>query len=123
MGTLVMAWLRANWFAAGVALVRGVDWAGVVARVFSYLLKRASQQGSYKQVRLVASRVVEQASYVLAVTEDGEISPEESEKLVAAARRLLDAWGNGAGKGVTRAIEAEIKQVVEVQNGQAGQAG
>lgn len=115
MGTLVMAWLRANWLAAGIALVKGADWAGMVARVFSYLLKRASQQGSYKQVRLVASRVVEQASYVLAVTEDGEISPEESEKVVAAARRLLDAWGNGAGKGVTRAIEAQIKDAVLVK--------
>lgn len=114
MGALMMAWLKANWFAAGVALVRGVDWAGVVARVFSYLLKRAAKQGSYAQVRLVASRVVEQASYVLAVTEDGEITPEESAKVVAAARRLLDAWANGEGKGVTRAIEIEIKDAVEV---------
>jgi len=58
MGTMMMAWLKANWFAAGVALIKGVDWAGVVARVFSYLLRNALRSGRYEAVRLLASRVI-----------------------------------------------------------------
>lgn len=123
MGSLMMTWLKANWFAAGVALFKGVDWAGFVARVFSYLLRRAVAWGSYAQVRLVAARVIEQAQYILAVTEDGQITAEEAAAGVASVRKLLDAWAEGAGKSVTRPIEAEIKQAVEVSGGKTGQVG
>lgn len=121
MAKLVIAWIKANWFMVGAWLFRGVDWAGVVARVFSYLLRRAVNSGSYAQVRLVAVRIVEQAQHVLAITEDGEITAAEAAAGVDAVRRLLDAWADGKGKHVTRAIEAEIQKAVEVSHGQTGQ--
>lgn len=123
MVAIVIAWLKANWFRAGAVLFKGVDWAGFVARVFSYLLRRAVAWGSYAQVRLVAARVLEQARYVLAVTEDGQITAEEAAAGVASVRKLLDAWAEGAGKSVTRPIEAKIKQAVEVSGGKTGQVG
>lgn len=121
MARLFFAWLGANWFKVTKFLFRGVDWAGLTARAFSYLLQRAVKSGSYAQVRLVAVRVVEQAQYVLTITEDGEITPDEASAGVDAVRRLLDAWSEGKGKHVTRAIEAEIQKAVEVSHGQTGQ--
>lgn len=123
MAKLVIAWIKANWFMVGAWLFRGVDWAGVVARVFSYLLRRAVNSGSYAQVRLVAVRVVEQAQYVLAITEDGEITAAEAAAGVDAVRRLLDAWADGKCWNETRPIEAEIQKAVEVLRGQAGKTG
>jgi hypothetical protein len=112
MKTLLLAWLKANWLTVGNWLLAGADWAGVLARVFSYLLKLALQSGRYEAVRLLASRVIEQARFVLAVTDDGVVSKEEAEKAVATARRLFDAWAEGQGKGVTRPIVNELRDVV-----------
>lgn len=123
MAKLVIAWIKANWFMVGAWLFRGVDWAGVVARVFSYLLRRAVNSGSYAQVRLVAVRIVEQARHVLAITEDGEITAAEAAAGVDAVRRLLDAWADGKCWNETRPIEAEIQKAVEVLHGQAGKTG
>ena len=112
MKTLIIAWRKANWLTVGKFLLAGADWAGILARVFSYLLKLALQSGRYAAVRLLASRVIEQARFVLAVTDDGVVSKEEAEKAVAAARRLFDAWAEGKGKGVTRPIVAELQDAV-----------
>ena len=112
MKTLIIAWRKANWLTVGKFLLAGADWAGILARVFSYLLKLALQSGRYAAVRLLASRVIEQARFVLAVTDDGVVSKEEAEKAVAAARRLFDAWADGKGKGVTRPIVAELQDAV-----------
>lgn len=123
MAKLVIAWIKANWFMVGAWLFRGVDWAGVVARVFSYLLRRAVNSGSYAQVRLVAVRIVEQAQHVLAITEDGEITAAEAAAGVDAVRRLLDAWADGKCWNETRPIEAEIQKAVEVLHGRLGKLG
>ena len=123
MAKIVFAWLKANWFRIGAWLFRGVDWAGLMARAFSYLLRLAVNHGSYAQVRLVAERVVEQAQHVLSVTDDGVIDADEAASGIAAVRRLLDAWAEGRGKSITRPIEAQIKQAVEVSHGQVGQVG
>jgi len=112
MKTLIIAWLKTNWLTVGKWLLAGADWAGILARVFSYLLKLALQSGQYQAVRLLASRVIEQARFVLAVTDDGVVSKEEAEKAVAAAQRLFDAWAEGEGKGVTRPIVAELNDAV-----------
>ena len=112
MKTLIIAWLKTNWLAIGKWLLAGADWAGIIARVFSYLLKLALQSGRYDAVRLLASRVIEQARFVLAVTNDGVVSKEEAEKAVATARRLFDAWADGKGKGVTRPIVDELRDAV-----------
>ncbi len=112
MKTLIIAWLRTNWLAVGKWLLASADWAGIIARVFSYLLKLALQSGRYDAVRLLASRVIEQARFVLAVTDDGVVSKEEAEKAVATARRLFDAWAAGEGKGVTRPIVNELRDAV-----------
>ena len=112
MKTLIIAWLKANWLTVGKWLLAGADWAGILARVFSYLLRLALQSGRYAAVRLLASRVIEQARFVLAVTDDGVVSKEEAEKAVAAARRLFDAWAEGKGKGVTQPIVAELQDAV-----------
>ena len=73
MKTLIIAWLKANWLAVGKRLLAAADWAGILARVFSYLLRLALQSGRYAAVRLLASRVIEQARIVLAVTDDGVV--------------------------------------------------
>ncbi len=112
MKTLIIAWLKANWLAVGKWLLAATDWAGILARVFSYLLKLALQSGQYQAVRLLASRAIEQAQFVLAVTDDGVVSKEEAEKAVATARRLFDAWAEGKGKGVTHPIVAELNDAV-----------
>ena len=112
MKTLLLSWLKANWLAVGKRLLAAADWAGILARVFSYLLRLALQSGRYAAVRLLASRVIEQARFVLAVTDDGVVSKEEAEKAVAAARRLFDAWADGKGKGVTQPIVAELHDAV-----------
>ena len=112
MKTLIIAWLKSNWLTVGKWLLAGADWAGIIARVFSYLLKLALQSGRYETVRLLASRVIEQAQFVLAVTDDGVVSKEEAEKAVATARRLFDAWADGKGKGVTHPIVAELNDAV-----------
>ena len=112
MKTLLLALLRTHWLTVGKWLLSAADWAGILARVFSYLLKLALQSGRYTAVRLLASRVIEQARFVLAVTDDGVVSKEESEKAVATARRLFDAWADGKGKGVTHPIEAELNDAV-----------
>lgn len=112
MITLIIAWLKTNWLTVGKWLLAGADWAGILARVFSYLLKFALQSGQYQAVRLLASRVIEQAQFVLAVTDDCVVSKEEAEKAVAAARRLFDAWAEGKGKGVTHPIVAELNDAV-----------
>ena len=112
MKFLIHALLIPNWMTVGKWLLAGADWAGILARVFSYLLKLALQSGRYDTVRLLASRVIEQAQHVLAVTADGVVSKEEAEKAVAAARRLFDAWAAGKGKGVTLPIVAELQDAV-----------
>jgi hypothetical protein len=112
MKTLLLTFLRTNWLAVGKFLLSGTDWAGVLARVFSYLLKLALRSGRYEAVRLLASRVIEQARFVLAVTDDGVVSKEEAEKAVATARRLFDAWAEGKGKGVTRPIVEQLQDAV-----------
>ena len=112
MKTLIIAWLKSNWLTVGKWLLAGADWAGIIARVFSYLLKLALQSGQYQTVRLLAARVIEQAQFVLAVTDDGVVSKEEAEKAVATARRLFDAWAAGEGKGVTRPIVNELRDAV-----------
>ena len=112
MKTLIITWLKANWLTIGKWLLAAADWAGILARVFSYLLKLALQSGQYKTVRLLAARVIEQAQFVLAVTDDGVVSKEEAEKAVATARRLFDAWADGKGKGVTQPIVAELHDAV-----------
>ena len=112
MKTLLLAFLRTHWLTVGKWLLSAADWAGILARVFSYLLKLALQSGRYAAVRLLASRVIEQARFVLAVTDDGVVSKEEAEKGVAAARRLFDAWADGKGKGVTQPIVAELHDAV-----------
>ena len=112
MKTLLLAFLRTHWLTVGKWLLSAADWAGILARVFSYLLKLALQSGRYAAVRLLASRVIEQARFVLAVTDDGVVSKEEAEKAVAAARRLFDAWADGKGKGVTQPIVAELHDAV-----------
>jgi len=104
--------LLINWLTVGKFLLSAADWAGILARVFSYLLRLALHSGRYAAVRLLASRVIEQARFVLAVTDDGVVSKEEAEKAVAAARRLFDAWTEGKGKGVTRPIVAELQDAV-----------
>ena len=68
--------------------------------------------GCCAAVRLLASRVIEQARFVLAVTDDGVVSKEEAEKAVATAQRLFDAWAAGEGKGVTRPIVNELRDAV-----------
>ena len=108
----LLSFLRTHWLTVGKWLLAGADWAGILARVFSYLLKLALQSGRYETVRLLASRVIEQARFVLAVTADGVVSKEEAEKAVATARRLFDAWAEGKGKGVTRPIVAELQDAV-----------
>jgi ribosomal protein S5 len=114
----VFAFLKANWFALCVPLVKSVDWSGIVARVFSYLLKRAASSGSYENVRTLARRVIEQGNYVLQVTDDGVITSTEAGQIVGTTRDLLNAWANGHGKGVTEAIEKGIKDAVsEVKGG------
>ncbi len=123
MARLFFTWLGANWFKVTKFLFRGVDWAGLTARAFSYLLQRAVKSGSYAQVRLVAVRIVEQAQHVLAITEDGEITAAEAAAGVDAVRRLLDAWADGKCWNETRPIEAEIQKAVEVLHGQAGKTG
>jgi hypothetical protein len=112
MKLLLLSWLKANWLCVGKWLLASADWAGVLARVFSYLLKLALQSGRYAAVRLLASRVIEQAQIVLAVTDDGVVSKEEAEKAVATARRLFDAWAEGKGKGVTRPIVEQLQDAV-----------
>ena len=112
MKTLLLSFLRTHWLTVGKWLLAGADWAGILARVFSYLLKLALQSGRYAAVRLLASRVIEQARFVLAVTDDGVVSKDEAEKAVAAARRLFDAWAAGEGKGVTRPIVNELRDAV-----------
>lgn len=112
MNFLTHALLIPNWLTVGKWLLSGADWAGILARVFSYLLKLALRSGRYEAVRLLASRVIEQARFVLAVTDDGVVSKEEAEKAVAAARRLFDAWADGKGKGVTQPIVAELHDAV-----------
>lgn len=112
MKTLLLAFLRTHWLTVGKWLLSAADWAGILACVFSYLLKLALQSGQYQAVRLLASRVIEQAQFVLAVTDDGVVSKEEAEKAVAAARRLFDAWADGKGKGVTHPIVAELNDAV-----------
>lgn len=112
MKTLLLAFLRTHWLTVGKWLLSAADWAGILARVFSYLLKLALQSGQYQTVRLLAARVIEQAQFVLAVTDDGVVSKEEAEKAVAAARRLFDAWADGKGKGVTHPIVAELNDAV-----------
>ncbi len=112
MKTLIISWLKTNWLTVGKWLLAGADWAGILARVFSYLLKLALESGQYQAVRLLASRVIEQAQFVLAVTDDGVVSKEEAEKSVATARRLFDAWADGKGKGVTHPIMAELNDAV-----------
>lgn len=112
MKTLLLAFLRTHWLTVGKWLLSAADWAGILARVFSYLLKLALQSGRYAAVRLLASRVIEQARFVLAVTDDGVVSKDEAEKAVAAARRLFDAWADGKGKGVTQPIVAELHDAV-----------
>ena len=112
MKLLLLSYLRTHWLTVGKWLLAGADWAGVLARVFSYLLKLALQSGRYQTVRLLAARVIEQAQYVLAVTDDGVVSKEEAEKAVATARRLFDAWAAGKGKGVTLPIVAELQDAV-----------
>jgi len=112
MKTLLIAFLKTHWLSVGKFLLSGADWAGILARVFSYLLRLALQSGQYQTVRLLASRVIEQARFVLAVTDDGVVSKEEAEKAVAAARRLFDAWAAGEGKGVTRPIVDELRDAV-----------
>jgi hypothetical protein len=47
----------------------GTDWEDILSHVFSYLLKLALKSGRYESVRLLASRVIEQARFVLAVNE------------------------------------------------------
>lgn len=108
MKTHLLSLLRTHWLTLGRLILSAPDWAGVLARVFSYLLKRALQSGRYDTVRLLASRVTEQARFVLAVTDDGVVSKEEAEKAIALTRRLFDAWADGKGKGVTRPIVAEL---------------
>ncbi len=112
MKTLLLAFLRTHWLTVGKFLLSGADWAGILARVFSYLLKLALQSGRYDTVRLLASRITEQAQFVLAVTDDGVVTKEEAEKAVASARRLFDAWADGKGKGVTHPIVAELHDAV-----------
>ena len=112
MKTILISFLRTHWLTVGKFLLSGADWAGILARVFSYLLRLALQSGRYEAVRLLASRVIEQAQFVLAVTDDGVVSKEEAEKAVAAARRLFDAWAAGKGKGVTLPIVAELQDAV-----------
>jgi hypothetical protein len=112
MNFLTHALLIPNWLTVGKWLLAGADWAGILARVFSYLLKHALQSGQYQAVRLLASRVIEQAQFVLAVTDDGVVSKEEAEKAVATARRLFDAWAAGEGKGVTRPIVEQLHDAV-----------
>ena len=112
MKLLLLSWLKSNWLTVGKWLLAGADWAGILARVFSYLLKLALQSGQYQTVRLLASRVIEQAQFVLAVTDDGVVSKEEADKAVATARRLFDAWADGRGKGVTHPIVAELNDAV-----------
>ena len=112
MKLLLLSWLKANWLTVGKWLLAGADWAGILSHVFSYLLKLALQSGRYDSVRLLASRVIEQARFVLAVTDDGVVSKEEAEKAVATARRLFDAWAAGEGKGVTRPIVNELRDAV-----------
>ena len=112
MKTLLLAFLRTHWLTVGKWLLSAAYWAGILARVFSYLLKLALQSGRYAAVRLLASRVIEQARFVLAVTDDGVVSKDEAEKAVAAARRLFDAWADGKGKGVTQPIVAELHDAV-----------
>ena len=112
MNFITKALLLPNWLTVGKWLLAGADWAGILARVFSCLLKLALQSGRYDTVRLLASRVIEQAQFVLAVTADGVVSKEEAEKAVAAARRLFDAWAAGKGKGVTLPIVAELQDAV-----------
>jgi len=112
MKTLLLSFLRAHWLTVGRFLLSGADWAGILARVFSYLLRLALRSGQYQTVRLLASRVIEQARFVLAVTDDGVVSKEEAEKAVATARRLFDAWADGKGKGVTRPIVDELRDAI-----------
>ena len=112
MNFLIHALLIPNWLTVGKWILAGADWAGILARVFSYLLKLALQSGRYDAVRLLASRVIEQARFVLAVTDDGVVSKEEAEKAVATARRLFDAWAAGEGKGVTRPSVDELRDAV-----------
>ena len=112
MKTLLLAFLRTHWLTVGKWLLSAADWAGILARVFSYLLKLALQSGRYDAVRLLAARVIEQAQIILAVTDDGVVSKEEAEKAVATARRLFDAWADGKGKGVTQPIVAELHDAV-----------
>lgn len=112
MKLLLLSWLKANWLTVGKWLLAGADWAGILSHVFSYLLKLALQSGRYEAVRLLASRVIEQARFVLAVTDDGVVSKEEAQKAVATARRLFDAWAAGEGKGVTRPIVDELRDAV-----------
>jgi len=112
MKTMLISFLRTHWLTLGKFLLSGTDWAGIVARVFSYLLKLALQSGRYEAVRLLATRIIEQARFVLAVTDDGVVSKEEAEKAVATARRLFDAWAEGKGKGVTHPIVAELNDAI-----------
>ena len=112
MKLLLLSFIKANWLTVGKWLLAGADWAGILSHVFSYLLKLALQSGRYDAVRLLASRVIEQARFVLAVTDDGVVSKEEAEKAVATAQRLFDAWAAGEGKGVTQPIVAELHDAV-----------
>lgn len=112
---ILWAFVRANALGILLRLAAEVDWSGMVAKVFGYLLRRATANGHYAAVRLFAKRVVEQANYVLAVTEDGEISPEESAAAVARAKELLSAWSKGAGKDVTAPLEKAIQDVLKGQ--------
>ena len=68
MKLLLLSYLRTHWLTVGKFLLSGADWAGVLARVFSYLLKLALQSGRYQTVRLLAARVIEQAQYCLLYT-------------------------------------------------------
>ena len=108
MGTLVIAYLRANWIKVGMYLISGVDWASVMARAFNFVLTRAANRKSYATVRLLAKRVIEQANYILKVTDDGVINSAEAGEMVTTTRKLLTAWAEGEGKAVTAELEKII---------------
>lgn len=113
MGELIFGFFKKNWIGAGLALIKTVDWAGVTAKVFNYLLSRAIARSDYATVRLLAKRVLQQACYVLDVTDDGVVSAEESAQVTDAAKKLLAAWAAGAGKEITAPLEQIINGSVK----------